>query len=157
MYNSAPANYFPRRYLRITPPTPPPLRPPTGPGGGGGRLHSGFWALITTRTSWPARAPWSRTWDHGACRALAGFLPLDADLSLTISPFIHGLRSLPHLPNIVSAVSKRWQVGVGGVVRSRYSQKGWSAEEEECGEVPSESICTQRDGSLWSPRLHLLR
>lgn len=135
-----------------------PLRPPVGLAG----LHSGFRALITTRTSCPAQPP-------EAGREIMA----PAERSL-VPPTGHGL--IPHhqpihpWPPLPASFAKYSfycvQVvagGGGGVVRSRYSQKGWSVERGaegrrgERGGAPSESICTQRDGSLWSPRLHLPR
>lgn len=117
-YISAPANYFPRRYLCITPSTPPSLpRPPVG-----------FWALITTRTRCPVQPP-----EAGREEIMA-----PAERSL-VPPT--GRRLIPHhqpihpWPPLPASFAKYSfccvQVvagGGGGVVRSRYSQKGWSVE-----------------------------
>lgn len=60
----------------------------------------------------PCSAPLQQDVRSWCLQSAHWFVPLDTAVSLTISPFSHGLRSLPHLPNIVSAVSKWWQVGV---------------------------------------------
>lgn len=131
----------------------------------------GFWALITTRTRCPVQPP-----EAGREEIMA-----PAERSL-VPPT--GRRLIPHhqpihpWPPLPASFAKYSfccvQVVAGGgvgVVRSRYSQKGWSVEwRGGCvwgsgvrvgmggwEGLPSESICTQRHGSLWSPRLHLPR
>lgn len=56
-----------------------------------------------------------RKCDHGGCKIVSSGHPLVhilLDSAFTIRPLKHGLRSLPHLQNIVSALFGRWQVGV---------------------------------------------
>lgn len=64
----------------------------------------------------------SRKWDHHGCKTVSFWkapgssFPLPCTpafaFAFTIGSVNHGLRSLPHLPNIVSALSKWWQVGL---------------------------------------------
>lgn len=81
-------------------------------------LETGLSAVATTAQVAQQDLP-SRKWDHHGCETLilksVWFLlpaPLDTAFASTLRPVNHGLRSLPHLPNIVSALSKWWQVGV---------------------------------------------
>ncbi len=71
---------------------------------------------ITGHSARPAQQEVRSSWLWNSL-ILKGFwfllpAPVDTAFAFTLGPVNHGLRSLPHLPNIVSALSKWWQVGV---------------------------------------------
>lgn len=103
---------------------------------------------ITGRSARPAQQEVRSSWLWNSL-ILKGFwfllpAPLDTAFTFTLGPVNHGLRSLPHLPNIVSALSKRWQVGVeelsGPAILSEEGAHG--------GNTITGSKCAQKDGSL---------
>lgn len=88
----------------------------------------------------------SRLWNS---QILKGFwlllpTPLDTAFAFTLRPVNHGLRSLPHLLKIVSALSKWWQVGVeelSGPAILRKEGANWR-------NTITASICTKKNESL---------
>lgn len=107
--------------------------------------------MHTGRSTRPARAAGSEI----ITPAVSSLVPPDGH---SLTPHRRPIHPWPPLPASFAKYSfccvQVVAGGGGGVVRSSYSQKGWSIKR---GNTITGSICTQRDGSLWSPRLHLPR
>lgn len=125
-------------------------RPPLPPGASGRHLSPG--SSITGRSAGPAQQEVrsSRLWNGLVLKGLWLLLPAPPNTAFvfTLGPVNHGLRSLAHLPNIDSALSKRWQVELTVLSGPALSRRGRSVRW---------SICAQKDGVFLSPRLHLPR
>lgn len=90
-------------------------------------LHSSFWALITTRTSCPVQPP-----EAGREIMAPAERSLVPPTGHRLIPHHQPIHPWPPLPASFAKYSfccvQVVAGGGGGVVRSRYSQKGWSVE-----------------------------
>lgn len=96
-----------------------------------------------------------RKCDHRGCKIVrSGYslIHILLDSAFTIRPLKHGLRSLPHLQNVASALFGWWQVG--GWCRTHQVQLFTDRKKYIWGNT---TTADPMDGSLRRTRLHLPR